>query len=203
MEYASWLAGERWSDHPGCTHPLLSSVARQVNDHTSDSARSRLVGLVPAVIGLNGDDPRVDIRIVVRCAALAIPVVAEYRQRALAVSLLSARALLSDLDHGTRSPADEPTLELAVHALAGVPCAVQWAERFTAGTDVTLKAFQRRAAPAATRVAVVGIAEATIPDPDSLLHELLTRVIEDCADWLDPEPNTKHTPHEIPAASTG
>ncbi|WP_344829386.1 hypothetical protein [Nonomuraea dietziae] len=24
MELASYLAGERWSDHPACTHPLLA-----------------------------------------------------------------------------------------------------------------------------------------------------------------------------------
>jgi hypothetical protein len=27
MEFASMLAGERWSDHPACTHPLLAAVA--------------------------------------------------------------------------------------------------------------------------------------------------------------------------------
>ena len=26
MELASLLAGERWSDHPACTHPLLAAV---------------------------------------------------------------------------------------------------------------------------------------------------------------------------------
>ena len=30
MEFASFLAGERWSDHPACTHPLLAGVARDV-----------------------------------------------------------------------------------------------------------------------------------------------------------------------------
>ncbi len=35
MELASYLAGERWSDHPACTHPLLAAVARDVNDYTS------------------------------------------------------------------------------------------------------------------------------------------------------------------------
>ena len=29
MELASVLAGERWSDHPACTHPLLAQLARQ------------------------------------------------------------------------------------------------------------------------------------------------------------------------------
>ena len=32
MELASYLAGERWSDHPACTHPLLAALARDVND---------------------------------------------------------------------------------------------------------------------------------------------------------------------------
>src|SRR6266508_3610282 len=50
MEFASLLAGERWSDHPGCTHPLLAAVARHVNDHTSDAGRPRLAGLIPSVI---------------------------------------------------------------------------------------------------------------------------------------------------------
>jgi hypothetical protein len=39
MELASLLAGERWSDHPACTHPLLAALARHVNDHTSDAGR--------------------------------------------------------------------------------------------------------------------------------------------------------------------
>ena len=36
MEFASFLAGERWSDHPRCTHPLLTQLARQVNDLVGD-----------------------------------------------------------------------------------------------------------------------------------------------------------------------
>jgi hypothetical protein len=47
MEFASLLACERWSDHPACTHPLLATVARDVNDHTSDAGRSRLADLIP------------------------------------------------------------------------------------------------------------------------------------------------------------
>ena len=39
VELVSYLAGERWSDHPACTHSLLTSVARLVNDHTSDEGR--------------------------------------------------------------------------------------------------------------------------------------------------------------------
>src|SRR3954462_848549 len=66
MEFASYLAGERWSDHPSCTHPLLARLARLVNDYTGDSRRQRLVELVPDVIGLTSDDVRVDLRITLR-----------------------------------------------------------------------------------------------------------------------------------------
>lgn len=47
MELASYLAGERWSDHPACTHPLLARLARDVNDLTSDDARPRLAPSSP------------------------------------------------------------------------------------------------------------------------------------------------------------
>jgi hypothetical protein len=36
MEFASYLAGERWSDHPRCTDPTLAMVARAVNDLVDD-----------------------------------------------------------------------------------------------------------------------------------------------------------------------
>ena len=68
MEMASYLAGERWSDHPRCTHPLLASVARLVNDLTCEPNRSRLVELIPSVIGLTTHDPRADVRIALHCA---------------------------------------------------------------------------------------------------------------------------------------
>ncbi len=56
MEFASFLAGERWSDHPSCTHPLLAQLARQVNDSLSDGDRQQLVPLIPLVVGRRGDD---------------------------------------------------------------------------------------------------------------------------------------------------
>ena len=68
MEMASVLAGEKWSDHPRCTHPLLADLARHVNDATSDDNRHHLALLIPEVVGLTGDDPRVDARIALRCA---------------------------------------------------------------------------------------------------------------------------------------
>ena len=56
MEFASVLAGERWSDHPSCTHPLLGQLARQVNDNISDDGRQELALLIPSVVGRRGND---------------------------------------------------------------------------------------------------------------------------------------------------
>jgi hypothetical protein len=68
MELASFLAGERWSDHPACTHPLLAALARDVNDCTSHANRQRLAELIPSVIGLTSDDPHLD-ALIAQCAA--------------------------------------------------------------------------------------------------------------------------------------
>ena len=98
MELASYLAGERWSDHPACTHLLLASVARLVNDHTSDEGRPRLAELIPSVIGLTGDDLHIDALVSLRCATIALPVAAADRQRVLAVSVLVCEKVLARLD---------------------------------------------------------------------------------------------------------
>lgn len=186
MEYASWLAGERWSDHPECTHPLLAGLARLVNDHISDDARARLVPLIPSVIDLTGDDLRADVGIAVRSAAMALPVVAEHRQRALAVSLLTSRKVLTDLANGDRREDDRELFQQIAAALSQVPHAARWGERFTSIGDTTLRDFRRRAAPAAVRISVVGIAEAAVSDRDGRLYHLLETAIADCARWLSP-----------------
>ncbi|MBO0827175.1 MAG: hypothetical protein J2P24_05275 [Streptosporangiales bacterium] len=73
MEVASWLADEPWSDHPSCTHPLLAQVAREVNDHSTDAGRRALAPMIPDVIGANPADPGVAPRLVLVCAAHALP----------------------------------------------------------------------------------------------------------------------------------
>ena len=98
MELVSYLAGERWSDHPPCTHALLASVARLVNDHTSDEGRPHLAELIPGVIGLTGDDLHIDALISLRCVTIALPVAAADRQRVLAVSVLVCERVLAELD---------------------------------------------------------------------------------------------------------
>lgn len=188
MEYASFLAGERWSDHPRCTHPLLAGVARAINDHLSDASRSRLVPLVPSVVGLNGSDPRADVGIATRCAAVALPVAAEPRQRALATGLLAGRLLLWSLDEQLSSKFDAEDLFVAIdQALTRAPDAARWAERFVADLPIDPEVFRLRSAPSMVRVAVTGISEACISDPDSLLYELLQAVIDDCTHWFEVE----------------
>jgi hypothetical protein len=179
MELASYLAGERWSDHPACTHPLLASVARLVNDHTSDEGRPRLVELIPSVIGLTGDDLHIDALITLRCATIALPVAAADRQRVLAVSVLASERVLAQLD-GRRGNGLSPDSERVLRA---VPEAAQWADRFTSSIRTRPGAFRQQAAPHAVGYAVEGAAHALVPDPDVMLRRMLVESIEICAAW--------------------
>jgi hypothetical protein len=180
MELASFLAGERWSDHPACTHPLLAALARHVNDCTSDANRQRLAGLIPSVIGLTSNDLRLDALIGLRCATTALPVVSAERQRVMALAVLICDRVLADLD-------GRPTTTLEARsqrALGRAPEAARWARRFIREMGPSPKAFRRHAAPATVRNAVAGIAQACIPEPDDLLHDLLAGTIRDCAAWI-------------------
>jgi hypothetical protein len=196
MEMASYLAGERWSDHPACTHPLLAALARLVNDHTSDAGRGDLVELVPAVIGLTSDDPHVDVQIMLGSATTALPVVAAERQCVLAVSVLAAERVRADLDG---RPAGELE-ERSRWALAQVPHAAQWAHRFTQEMGTTAKGVRRHGAPNTVRHAVVGIAQACIPDPDGMLRDLLVDAIADCARWARRDAHAPCPRSPVPSA---
>jgi hypothetical protein len=177
MEFASYLAGERWSDHPSCTHPLLARLARLINDYTSDANRQHLVELVPSVVGLTNDDERVDLRIALRAAITALPVVAEERQRTMALTVVVANRLLAMVDGRPGSDLEDASRK----ALARAPMAARWAFEHASGMPVSLRGFRRRGAPAAVLYAVDGIAKACIPEPEGLLRDLLAGAIDDCA----------------------
>lgn len=182
MELASFLAGERWTDHPACTHPLLAELARQVNDHTPDSARSPLALLIPSVIGTTTNDLRVDARIAIACARAALPVVAAERQNVMAVGLLTAERVLTMLE-------DRPLTDLSTRTqvvLADHPAAASYAYRYTLGAGVSPLAFRRHAAPHVVRLAVQGIAAACMVDPYAELRDLLGESIELCRAALAP-----------------
>ena len=189
MEFASFLAGERWSDHPACTHPLLSELARQINDFISDEARQTLAELVPDMIGLTGTDPRIDLRVTLRAARAALPVVAEERQRVMAVAILTCERLIADLD-------GDPDARLSAASsdvLALVPAAAAWAHSHTRGLSISGRAFRRRAAPVVVRYAVQGIAHACTPDPDAILRDLFAGAIEDCKSLCAPPRSNRRT----------
>jgi hypothetical protein len=179
MELASFLAGDRWCDRPACTHRMLAAVARYVNDCTTDAGRQRLATLIPSVIGLTSDDLRVDAQITLRCATTALPVVSYERQPAMAVAILTAERLLADLD----GRPGEAMQERSERALADVPHAAQWAERFTDRRAPTPETFRRRNAPSVVSCAIIGIAQACTPDPDAILHDLLRGAIDDCREY--------------------
>lgn len=176
MEMASYLAGERWSDHPPCTHPLLAAVARLVNDHTSDRGRPELVRLIPSVIGLTTTDARADATIALRCATTALPIASAERQNVMAVSVLAAERVLATL--GGRPP---DLRQASIDALNSAPQAARWANSFAHTVDVSADEFRRFGAPHIVGIAVPGVAMACVPDPDRRLRDLLVAVIDDCA----------------------
>jgi hypothetical protein len=198
MEMASYLAGERWSDHPSCTHPLLASLARLVNDSLTDHDRPRIVGLIPDVVGVTGTALELDLAIAVRAAAAALPVAPATRQNALAVGLLTCRRLLGDLpvdeatdgrdprhDHPARfdesSGRHDDLLALADEALDAVPDAKAWALRYAKDTPVSERVFRRQTAPHLVAYAVEGIAVACVDDVAGRLVALLSSTIRDTA----------------------
>jgi hypothetical protein len=174
MEFASFLAGERWSDHPSCTHPLLAQLARQVNDHLSDGDRQRLVQLVPLVVGRRGDE-RTWLALPVAVAAWPILDVPEQTQRVLAAGLLTAEQFCAEA-----GPSFAATRRDARAALDLVPGAVAWVERLRIRPRTTPQVFADRCAPTMVRCAAEGIVQAGGRDRDLRLQALLEAAIAAC-----------------------
>ena len=185
MELASFLAGEAWSDHPSCTHPLLASLARDVNDHVDDFARSRLAPLIPEVIGLNGDGPargRLD-----RPRGRARGAAGD-RRRSGRASRRSGCCAASGCSTSSRAAPSTTSTRARAAALDDVPHARDWARGFTALGWGSRGSFAKRSAPAIVHSAVSGIAAASVPNADELLVDLLERTIVLCRGWFAHEP---------------
>ncbi len=176
MEFASYLAGERWSDHPACTHPGPANMARAVNDSISNKGRATLAPLIPSVIGLTSDDPRLEILVALHAAAAALPVAAEARQDSLAVGAIVCDAVLTRLGGapaGTEAP-------LAA-ALPPAPNAARWARDFLDRYQSRLpEMVLSRQTQALTLSAVDGIAHSVVDNPDERLSSLLESTIAMC-----------------------
>lgn len=179
MEYASYLAGERWSDHPRCTDPTLAGLARAVNDLSSDTRRSELAIDVPRVIGLRGDDALVGLIVAQRAATAALPVASMERQRSLGVAVLATIDALESM-----GVADSPGRAEAERALAENADAAAWAAGHLAVWGVTASDVVRRGCDAIIRAAVLGIAQACVPDSDDRLAALLHAAIADVEVFL-------------------
>lgn len=174
MEFASLLAGERWSDHPSCTHPLLGELARQVNDHVSDAGRQQLTPLVSSVVDRHGDD-RTWLTLSVAVAASTILDVPEATQRVLAAGLVRAEQLCAG-----GGPDLAATRRQARSALEQVPGAVAWVERLPVPDRVDEKTFATRCAPTMVRCAVEGVVASGNSDRDTRLRDLLELGIAAC-----------------------
>lgn len=174
MEMASVLAGEKWSDHPPCTHPLLGELARLVNDNTSDIHRSELAVLVPSVVGLTwpDEDVRCTVGFTASVASYAVTRSPQPTQRALAAGLLTLQRVLD-----SRDLAAVPGTEGMEAAMASVPDEVRWARGFSDGAPVSDRVLRRRVAPAVTRSAVKGLVNGYQANPDLALRGLLEAAI--------------------------
>ncbi|MBT2518290.1 hypothetical protein J7E29_12660 [Streptomyces sp. ISL-90] len=200
MEFASYLSGERWSDHPACTQGTLAHLARMVNDRTTDSGRARLTPLIPTVIGLTSDDPLLDVLLAVRAAHAALPVVAEERQRSQAVAVQVAIAVLAV--HGDEFAAEGS--ELARAALRVAPAADAWATRFIEEVGPIRRAgMSVQQCRDVVTGAVDGIARACVSDADDRLVSLLTAAVSDTARFVGAERAATDVPAraEAPVAS--
>lgn len=179
MELAGFLAGERWSDHPRCTHPLLGELARRVNDGTSDAGRHRLAPLIPSVIGLQSSDERWVHEIALLAATRALPLAPADRRPALAVGVLTCERRLV----ASGAPTDA-VLVSSRRALESFPIAAQWARDFAATHDGHAGHLDGRLTQhpgsALVSYAVTAIVDAHRRDTDDLLRGLLTDVIDLC-----------------------
>jgi hypothetical protein len=181
MEFASYLAGERWSDHPACTHPSLAALARLVNDLTSDGARSKLNVHISSVVGLNGDDPRVPTLVAILAGTSALPIASATRQSAIATGLVRCERILESWS----GPEADRARQRIRAAFLMAPGTELWARDFIQQVSQHSNQPVTVNNEALLRTAVIGIADACVPDADQRLAALLTQAIEECTLILD------------------
>lgn len=173
MEFASYLAGERWSDHPACTDRTLSALARGVNDLVADGRRDELVELIPRVVGLRGGD-ELGLVVALRAAITALPIASMERQRVLAAGIIAICALLSERGVPSHDLRDE-----AHRALDAVPDAARWARTHVATISPRSPGLDTISCELIVATAVVGAARACVADPDAHLIRMLTDAVAD------------------------
>ncbi|MGB8649900.1 MAG: hypothetical protein WCD35_04480 [Mycobacteriales bacterium] len=191
MEIGSFLAGERWSDHPRCTDPALAELARCVNDVMPDSERSRLAPMIPSVIGTGERtaEERIELAagIVRSCALVALPVVTPLSARPLACALITAECLLGE------------TTPVATAALATKPAAHAFAVTFLVDHPPewrNTRAYLTRSAPHALRCAVRAVLEDLGPGAPAVLTGMLAAAVTTARAVCGLEPDTPSVPDQ-------
>lgn len=173
MEFASYLAGERWSDHPACTDRTLAALARGVNDLVADDRRDELVELIPRVVGLRGGD-ELGLVVALRAALTALPVASMERQRVLAAGIISICTLLEQRGVASAGLQDE-----AERAFEAVPDAARWARAHVTSVSPRYPRLDTISCELVVATAVVGAARACVSDPDAVLIRMLTCAVAD------------------------
>ncbi len=158
MEVASVLAGERWSDHPRCAHPVVAAAARRVNDLTSEHELHRLAPLAPLVLGSADPDPGHATRLARFCLDWVGDIESRHRH-ALDCSALTAELLLE---------VAPPAVIEARHTTE--------ARKLNRRLSPTLDTYARRAAPAVAVLVSEVIAE-TSTDSDTALRTFLEALL--------------------------
>lgn len=194
MEYASVLAGERWSDAPACTAPALGVLARAVNDCCSDAGRQQLVMLVPDAVGAwgDGDDVALGLRLARRAVLVALEHAKGTRRRTLCVALLGV--LLADRREHRAADLDDE----AAGELVGDPdSAMRWAAAFLARQPEG-SAADRDSVSSSIELAVLTVSEG--PDGDSRLRALLADAIG--LAMRRPDPSAREQVKGLPTYAT-
>jgi hypothetical protein len=96
MEYCSILAGEEFSDKPSCTNPVLSEMARVVNDKLSNANRQKILPLIPRLMNSSSSHgvEKLDIRLAVWCARQVLPLVWEQNRAVCESAITTTEAYL-------------------------------------------------------------------------------------------------------------
>src|SRR5699024_8995065 len=140
------------------------------------------VVMIPEVVGLNPDDPRVDAALAARCATQALPVSSERAQHALAVGLLAAERTLAQLE----GEPDGPLGRMCREALSAAPGAEKWARDFTARAGALRRPLRSHAARRLVALSIDAVAEACVPDTGERLVRLLRACIDDTRSFMPP-----------------
>jgi hypothetical protein len=190
MEMVSVLGGNRWSDNPPGTHPLLAHLARLVNDFTSDARRPMLSPMVPSVIGLDDTDPHWDDAIAVLAASVALPLATSVDQPALAAGLLTSAARLD----AAQRPEIASLRARGRAVLATTPDAAAWAQDFT--DHLGPARTRARAGWPVVDFSVRSIVASGSPRTDDDLRELLAAAIALCQRLTEAQVDTQGAAHD-------